>query len=91
MRQRGGTSRLYPALGVDRSRAIKLNFAVIDLVSDSADHPAIFEFVEATLRRGKDNYRQTGVPVDQQFHIAAQPGRVPLVIFAMHMPIPWPS
>ena len=80
----GGHGPVVPALRIDAVQAIKLDLAVVDLVSDGPDQAAVLKFIEPPLRRWKDHHRHARVPEDQQFHIPPQAGRPPLVIFAIH-------
>ena len=54
-------------------------------MSEGADHATVFEFVEAALRCGEDDGGNSAVAEDEQFHVAFETRRPPLVIFAIHI------
>ena len=46
---------------------------------------AVFKLVEAAAGGGKDQHRQARVAEDEQFHVAAEAGGIPLVILTVHV------
>src|SRR3954469_7132940 len=76
---------VVPALHVHRIDAEELQVAGFDAAPYLGHHIAVFEFVEAAAGGGKHQHRQAGVAEDQQLHVAAEAGRKPLVIFAIHL------
>src|ERR1700683_1120968 len=80
----GRNSAVVPAFRVDGVEAVELDFAAVDLVSDGADQAAVFKFVKAALGSGEYDERDPVVAVDEEFHFAAEAGRPPFVIFAVH-------
>src|SRR6266568_2358753 len=58
--------------------------ARVDAAGDGSGHATIFELVEAAARGGKDEDGQACVADDEHFHLAAEAGGVPFVVFAVH-------
>ncbi len=75
---------VVPALAVHAVDAINLQLSVLEPVGDGGDHLVVFVFVEAALRRGKDDDLRPIVAEDQQIHVAAQIVRPPAVKFTIH-------
>jgi hypothetical protein len=52
---------------------------------ERADHVAVFKLVEAAAGGGEDHDRNAGVAEDEQLHVTAEAGGIPLVILAIHL------
>ena len=70
-----------PVQAVDRE---DLDLARFDERGQHADHPKIFELVEAAGLRRKDQHRLSKIAIDFQFHVVSQAGTEPFVIFDLH-------
>jgi UDP-galactopyranose mutase len=54
------------------------------VLAQHTDHAAIFEFVEAPLRRRKYEHRRAGMAKDEQFHIPPERRAEPPMIVTLH-------
>src|SRR3954453_15984702 len=81
-------SRVYafvvPTLGIDSFRAENLQFAVIDLMCQHANHSTVFVFEESAHGSWEYQQRHSGMTKNQRFHVAMQFLAVCPVVFAIH-------
>src|ERR1700693_5686680 len=57
-------------------------------IADRPDETEILVLIEAPLRGGKPDHRAAGVPEPEDLHSAAQDGRIPLRVLAVHRRCP---
>ena len=75
---------VVPALRIDGIDTEELKVAMFQLVVDNFNHAAVFELEVAPAGSRENKGREASVTEDKNFHVAAQGGGVPLVIFAFH-------
>ena len=75
---------VVPGLVVHGVHAVDLHAPAVDVVGERGDHPLALVLVLVSPAGGEHDQRRPVVAVDLDPHLAAEPARVPVVVFALH-------
>ena len=73
-----------PALAIDAVRAVQMETAMLEVVTQGGDHAVVLRVEEPSLAGRKGEQRHGGVAEDEELNVALQMGTVPAPVFTLH-------